>query len=67
MALKILRLAQLQMLRTNQIQHLLVKENDDSDQADVGVTYPAYMYNALVDEYNSLTDGEKMNHVSKVC
>ena len=52
------------MLRTNQIQHLLVK-NDDSDQADVGVTYPAYMYNALVDEYNSLTDGEKMNHVSK--
>lgn len=41
------------------------KENDDSDQADVGVTYPAYMYNALVDEYNSLTDGEKMNHVSK--
>ena len=23
------------------------------------------MYNALVDEYNSLTDGEKMNHVSK--
>ena len=57
-------LAQLQMLRTNQIQHLLVK-NDDSNQADVGVTYPAYMYNALVDEYNSLTDGEKMNHVSK--
>ena len=52
------------MLRTNQIQHLLVK-NDDSNQADVGVTYPAYMYNALVDEYNSLTDGEKMNHVSK--
>ncbi|MCI2943089.1 DUF4352 domain-containing protein [Staphylococcus haemolyticus] len=41
------------------------KENDDSDEADVGVTYPAYMYNALVDEYNSLTDGEKMNHVSK--
>lgn len=37
----------------------------DTDQADVGVTYPAYMYNALVDEYNSLTDGEKMNHVSK--
>ena len=37
----------------------------DSNQADVGVTYPAYMYNALVDEYNSLTDGEKMNHVSK--
>ena len=29
------------------------------------MTYPAYMYNALVDEYNSLTDGEKMNHVSK--
>ncbi|MGX0510955.1 hypothetical protein ACUXE7_000080 [Staphylococcus hominis] len=28
----------------------------------MGVTYPAYMYNALVDEYNSLTDGEKMNH-----
>jgi hypothetical protein len=41
------------------------KKNDDSNQADVGVTYPAYMYNALVDEYNSLTDGEKMNHVSK--
>ena len=41
------------------------KENDDSDQAGLGVTYPAYMYNALVDEYNSLTDGEKMNHVSK--
>ena len=40
-------------------------KNDDSNQADVGVTYPAYMYNALVDEYNSLTDGEKMNHVSK--
>lgn len=35
------------------------KKNDDSNQADVGVTYPAYMYNALVDEYNSLTDGEK--------
>lgn len=66
MALKILRLAQLQML-TNESDTTSSskKENDDSDQADVGVTYPAYMYNALVDEYNSLTDGEKMNHVSK--
>ena len=41
------------------------KKENDSNQADVGVTYPAYMYNELVDEYNSLTDGEKMNHVSK--
>ncbi|KKD24039.1 RNA-binding protein [Staphylococcus cohnii subsp. cohnii] len=35
------------------------KEDDESDE----ITYPAEMYNTLVDEYNELTDGEKMDHV----
>lgn len=35
------------------------KEDDESDE----ITYPAEMYNTLVDEYNELTDGEKMEHV----
>lgn len=34
-------------------------EDDESDE----ITYPAEMYNTLVDEYNELTDGEKMDHV----
>lgn len=34
-------------------------EENESDE----ITYPAEMYNALVDEYNELTDGEKMDHV----
>lgn len=40
-------------------------DSTDAEEEDEGVTYPASMYNDLVDEYNSLTDGEKMNHVSK--
>lgn len=35
------------------------KEDNESDE----ITYPAEMYNTLVDEYNELTDGEKMDHV----
>ncbi len=38
------------------------KEDDESDESDE-ITYPAEMYNTLVDEYNELTDGEKMDHV----
>ncbi|RIM89989.1 hypothetical protein [Staphylococcus shinii] len=34
-------------------------EENESDE----ITYPAEMYNTLVDEYNELTDGEKMDHV----
>lgn len=34
-------------------------EENESDE----ITYPAEMYNTLVDEYNGLTDGEKMDHV----
>ncbi|HLQ82498.1 MAG TPA: DUF4352 domain-containing protein [Pseudogracilibacillus sp.] len=35
------------------------KEEEESDE----ITYPEEMYNTLVDEYNELTDGEKMDHV----
>lgn len=41
------------------------KDSDDSSDENDSITYPASMYNALVDEYNSMTDGEKMNHVSR--
>ncbi|MEB7757259.1 DUF4352 domain-containing protein [Staphylococcus xylosus] len=34
-------------------------EENESDE----ITYPAEMYNVLVDKYNELTDGEKMDHV----
>ncbi|MDG0843789.1 DUF4352 domain-containing protein [Staphylococcus equorum] len=36
---------------------------EDEDTESEEMTYPAEMYNSLVDEYNELTDGEKMNHV----
>lgn len=37
-------------------------EEDEDTESDE-MTYPAEMYNSLVDEYNELTDGEKMDHV----
>lgn len=37
------------------------EDSEDTESEETG--YSAEMYNALVDEYNALTDGEKMNHV----
>ena len=39
------------------------EKSDESTEDDSG--YSAEAYNDLVDEYNSLTDGEKMNHVDE--
>lgn len=38
--------------------------SDDEESSDE-ITFTAEEYNDLVDEYNSLTDGEKMGHVSR--
>lgn len=50
---------------TNDSDDSTTDDNSTDTEEDEGITYPASMYNDLVDEYNSLTDGEKMNHVSK--
>lgn len=40
-------------------------DEEDSDSESDEITFTAEEYNDLVDEYNSLTDGEKMDHVTR--
>ncbi|MGX0494417.1 hypothetical protein [Staphylococcus hominis] len=51
----------------NSTQEQNTQETATSEQSDEGNEYPytAQQYNELVDEYNSLTDGETMDHVNR--
>ncbi|MDT3959908.1 DUF4352 domain-containing protein [Staphylococcus kloosii] len=42
-----------------------VDNEEESDSDSDEITYTAEEYNDLVDEYNGLTDGEKMDHVTR--